>query len=285
LKIIIKTKNCNDYYLIIRLGKNIQLKICHHKIEACFLQIRKILTHHTKLAQAKIFMQIKAFKRNNNSKTVRENIKYELLLTKIKKRAKMIYNTYLNNQNKNLLKIFLKWRENILLDRYYTKNKPLIEASCEKKFQNKKYEYELKLNQKEKENNGMKANINILNENNNKSQKKVKSYEEKEFIFTNKLKSLEEEVNTMEEELKHSENETKLAEEKKANLENYLSELEQTYKGLDEQIKEKDYNLNVYVREMNDILDIYEKKSNELSVISKETEDESNADLTGNFIT
>ena len=182
-------------------------------------------------------------------------------LNKIISNTKIIFQFYKKKQKFLLLKKFLIWKQSAKIGILLTRCKIKNEKNIEKIIEQKKVIIDNKFNEKENEGKELKKKIETLNEEVNNGNKKSKNFEEKENIYANKIKIIEQEKRKIEEILKEQEKENNKIIERKNNLEICAKELEDSSKFLSEQLREKDYNLNIYMREMNEMLEVFEKKT------------------------
>lgn len=163
---------------------------------------------------------------------------------------------------------FLIWKRKTKLSSYINQSKANIEAQSFVRFTNKKKEIESLKNNKQKEINKIKEKINMLNESITKLNKEIKSNEEKETSLNKTIKDLQENNTHLEENMRKSSKSTESSglNGTKGKLTNKINELEISIKNLDEEMKEKDNNIIAYVKEMNEMLDVFEQKANQFNI-------------------
>lgn len=187
----------------------------------------------------------------------------------------MIYETYAYFEKALKSNTLKKWSFNCQLLKYMKSFEPKIKEKCLQKLSQKKEEIISQSKLQEQNLNALKSQISTVNLTIDKYNKTIKSNKEKENLFNKNIRSLEEENYQMEQEIKK----TTLSQEtsngtlssksdsKKVKLESRVKELETTMKKLEEEMKEKDTYFTSQVKDLNEMLDFFEEKANELSKI------------------
>jgi hypothetical protein len=231
-----------------------------------FLKINKL--EFFKILKTKFFKVNNMNNIDNNVNTIsrRHRMNLELLIiSKIILASKNLYNIYARNKKKQELKkktkFFIKWKGKIMERKYFSKYKSEFEISANKKIETRRKAVEGKISELEKESNEMKLKLEGIMENNISNNKKTKLYEEKETIYLNKIKNIEDEKSKIDEKMKQLNYENIIRKNKKTEMENSLNILEASIKDLTEQIKDKDLQLSEYITEMNEMLEVFEKKT------------------------
>lgn len=186
--------------------------------------------------------------------------------------------TVLHNRLKNLFKIscsktrqllckqFLKWKFQTTMLRYMSRSKKEIESSFDKQVLNSKSKAESRLKEKEKQILQVKNEIESLNTRTNEFNQKIKEGEILDSKYSAIVLNLEKEVDQLNKDKTQIDNDISDSIVNKEHLENCIKELEQNSKGLIEQNKEKDVQLSAYIREMNELLEVFEKKSSKFVI-------------------
>ena len=161
----------------------------------------------------------------------------------------------------------------VKLLKYLKSFEPKIKEKCLQKLSMKKEEIISQSKIEEQKLNSLKSQISTVNMTIDKYNKTIKSNKDKETLFNKNIRSLEEENYQMEQEIKK----TTLSQEtsngtmnsksdsKKIKLESKVKELETTMKKLEDERKEKDTYFTSQVKDLNEMLDFFEEKANELS--------------------
>lgn len=180
------------------------------------------------------------------------------ILQKIKAKALILFKLYDKKITLSKLNYFMKWKESGKYQKYFDS----LKLDLEKKI---KIKYEIKLDESEKtikkymkENKELKSKIDNFESNYLNYQKKVSEFEIKEKEFIKQNKSLLEEKKKNSERLKQMNIDLKQSFSK---LENYMNELDKSFELEKESQSEKENFLNIYINEMNSLLDFYEMKS------------------------
>ena len=192
----------------------------------------------------------------------------------------MIYETYAFYEKALKLNTLKKWNFNCQLQKYLKSFEPKIKEKCLQKLSQKKEEILSHSKIQEQNLNVLKSQIQSVNIAIDKYNKTIKSNKEKENLFNKNIRTLEEDNYQMEQEIKK----TTLSQEasngtlssksdaKKVKLESRVKELETTMKKLEEEMKEKDSYFTSQVKDLNEMLDFFEEKANELSKVKMNRE-------------
>lgn len=158
-------------------------------------------------------------------------------------------------------KSFSRWRCQAAVIKQFSSCKREVEGNYEKQLGSSKTKAENKLRDKDRVIGQQKTDIEVMNQRKNEIVDKIKQYEAAASKQTEAVQSLEKEITELKVEKTQVTDGVNENGNTKEHLESYLKELELTAKSLIEQNKEKDSQLNIYIREMNEMLEVFEKKS------------------------
>jgi hypothetical protein len=228
--------------------------------------IRAINQSH-KRNKIRVFENLKNFQKNNSMKKDLQVIAYVKLISSTKK----LFNFYQKKENdekfQNLIKSFKKWKNNcVLINSIHSLNLEM-ENKIKNKLHNFKKDHEVKSLSLEKENLDFKNKLENLNFKISEEKNKLINCEEKEKKLISNINHYEDERLKLVATKSLIEKEKLNFEEKFAELESYNKELESTVRSLCEESKEKDVSINMYVREMNEMLEVFEKKSGKILIL------------------
>ena len=231
-----------------------------------------------------MFFYLKHYTKNDintiESAHLKEELKRQIIIGKIINSTKVIYETYAFFEKALKLNTLKKWNFNCQLQKYLKSFEPKIKEKCLQKLSQKKEEILSHSKIQEQNLNVLKSQIQSVNIAIDKYNKTIKSNKEKENLFNKNIRTLEEDNYQMEQEIKK----TTLSQEasngtlssksdpKKVKLESRVKELETTMKKLEEEMKEKDSYFTSQVKDLNEMLDFFEEKANELSKVKMNRE-------------
>ena len=244
--------------------------------------LTSICSNKQKQNISQLFFYLKHYNKNNptynimiESSHLKEELKKQIILGKIVNCTKVIFETYVYFEKALKSNKLKKWNINCQLLKYLKSFEPKIKEKCLQKLSMKKEEIISQSKIEEQKLNSLKSQISTVNMTIDKYNKTIKSNKDKETLFNKNIRSLEEENYQMEQEIKK----TTLSQEtsngtmnsksdsKKIKLESKVKELETTMKKLEDEMKEKDTYFTSQVKDLNEMLDFFEEKANELSKI------------------
>ena len=238
-----------------------------------------------------LFFYLKHYNKNTptcnkmiESSHLKEELKKQIILGKIINCTKVIFETYVYFEKALKSNTLKKWNFNCQLMKYVKSFEPKIKEKCLQKLSMKKEEIITQSKIEEQKLNSLKSQISSVNMTIDKYNKTIKSNKDKETLFNKNIRSLEEENYQMEKEIKK----TTLSQEtsngtlnsksdsKKIKLESKVKELETTMRKLEDEMKEKDAYFTSQVKDLNEMLDFFEEKANELSKIKNNNNNKMN---------
>ncbi len=188
-------------------------------------------------------------------------LKAELIYNKLLSSVKVIVKFYKKKESTSLFKTFIKWKNTSMFLSRLDKYKNESEQILQKRLQKEITFLEGRLKEKEKEINEFKKNLNKHLELEGELSNKIRNFEEKEFNYLTSIKRIEEENKIIQNELTFLERNNLDFNENKKNLEIKIKEYEAKIVNLQEENKEKDYSITLFLREMGELLQAHEKNS------------------------
>ncbi len=185
-------------------------------------------------------------------------IEAELLFIKISNTLKLLIRVYRRNKRFKIKKYFYKWYNNYLINKQTHEIKKKIEEKVQKENEEKINNLNKQLNEIEKDSKNLNKTYSSIENTNNDLKNKIKQFNEKENNLCSKLKQLESKNNKFKELIStrspsiSSTSENKTLESKKRLLENQINYLQ-------DQKKEKENTLQLFISEMEKNLQKYEK--------------------------
>lgn len=192
--------------------------------------------------------------------------KSSIIIHKMIQSLNILMSIYKKQQKITLYEHFINWKRKTKFELYFDKLKNTIESQCDLCFFNKKNNIELLKSSNQKRINNLTEKINKLKEAINNLNCEIKSHEEKETKLNKTIQDLQENNMCMEGDIKKSNKTESNNNAIKANISNTINQLNQSIKSLDEEMKEKDNHILIYVQEMNEMLDMFEHKTNKYNI-------------------
>jgi len=209
------------------------------------------------------------YMKNSINKSVNKLRKKDLELisyVKLTSSIKKLFNFYHKKQNREkfqiLIKSFKKWRNNcLLISSINTMNSDIETLNLKNKLQIHKKEsnFDFKSQTLEKENLEIKNKLENLNLKISQGEMSLLLCEEREKSYISSLNLIEEERGKLITTKSCLEKENLNFEEKYSELETYKKDLESTVRSLYEESKDKDVSINMYINEMNEMLEVFAK--------------------------
>ena len=182
----------------------------------------------------------------------------ELILIKLINCLKLLIRVYRRQKRNYLKKYFYKWNNNNILNKQTQEIKQKIEEKIQKENEEKVDNLTKKLNEIEKESKNLNKTYSSLENTNNELKNKIKQFNDKENNLISQLKQLESKNTKFKELIStrspsiSSTSEHKTLESKKRLLENQINHLQ-------DQKKEKENTLQLFISEMEKNLQKYEQ--------------------------
>ena len=182
----------------------------------------------------------------------------QLILIKLTNSLKLLIRIYRRQKRNYLKKYFYKWNNNNILNKQTKEIKKKIEEKIQKENEEKLENLTKKLNEIEKESKNLNKTYSSLENTNNELKNKIKQFNDKENNLISKLKQLESKNTKFKELIStrspsiSSTSEHKTLESKKKLLENQINHLQ-------DQKKEKENTLQLFISEMEKNLQKYEE--------------------------
>ena len=182
----------------------------------------------------------------------------QLILIKLTNSLKLLIRIYRRQKRNYLKKYFYKWNNNNILNKQTQEIKKKIEEKIQKENEEKLENLTKKLNEIEKESKNLNKTYSSLENTNNELKNKIKQFNDKENNLISKLKQLESKNSKFKELIStrspsiSSTSEHKTLESKKRLLENQINHLQ-------DQKKEKENTLQLFISEMEKNLQKYEE--------------------------
>ena len=182
----------------------------------------------------------------------------ELILFKLTNSLKLLIRIYRRQKRNYLKKYFYKWNNNNILNKQTQEIKQKIEEKIQKENEEKVDNLTKKLNEIEKESKNLNKIYSSLENTNNELKNKIKQFNDKENNLISQLKQLESKNTKFKELIStrspsiSSTSEHKTLESKKKLLENQINHLQ-------DQKKEKENTLQLFISEMEKNLQKYEQ--------------------------
>ena len=277
----LSTCKCN-YYISYRNQSITEKDLITQQIRNNLYSLTSICSNKQKQNISHLFFYLKHYNKNTptcnkmiESSHLKEELKKQIILGKIINCTKVIFETYVYFEKALKSNALKKWNFNCQLMKYIKSFEPKIKEKCLQKLSMKKEEIITQSKIEEQKLNSLKSQISSVNMTIDKYNKTIKSNKDKETLFNKNIRSLEEENYQMEQEIKK----TTLSQEtsngtlnsksdsKKIKLESKVKELETTMRKLEDEMKEKDAYFTSQVKDLNEMLDFFEEKANELSKI------------------
>lgn len=209
------------------------------------------------------------YMKSSKNKSVNKSRKKDLELiayVKLISSTKKLFNFYHKKQNREkfqiLIKTFKKWRNNcLLISSINTMNSDIETLNLKNKLQiyKKESNFDFKSHSLEKEILDMKNKLENLNLKISQGEKSLQLCEEREKSYISNLILIEEERGKLITTKSCLEKENLNFEEKYSELETYNKDLESTVRSLYEESKDKDLSINMYINEMNEMLEVFAK--------------------------
>ena len=182
----------------------------------------------------------------------------QLILIKLTNSLKLLIRIYRRQKRNYLKKYFYKWNNNNILNKQTEEIKKKIEEKIQRENEEKVDNLTKKLNEIEKESKNLNKTYSSLENTNNELKNKIKQFNDKENNLISKLKQLESKNTKFKELIStrspsiSSTSEHKTLESKKKLLENQINHLQ-------DQKKEKENTLQLFISEMEKNLQKYEQ--------------------------
>ena len=182
----------------------------------------------------------------------------QLILIKLTNSLKLLIRIYRRQKRNYLKKYFYKWNNNNILNKQTEEIKKKIEEKIQRENEEKVDNLTKKLNEIEKESKNLNKTYSSLENTNNELKNKIKQFNDKENNLISKLKQLESKNTKFKELIStrspsiSSTSEHKTLESKKKLLENQINHLQ-------DQKKEKENTLQLFISEMEKNLQKYEE--------------------------
>ena len=263
IKIEMMTTNNNEnkenYYEI-----QIKIEKINFLLNKCFKIIKyKILL----IYKLKFFLKLKSFSQiNKNNLFIKE-----ILFIKLKNIFNQLLIKYKQNKKRNLRKYFLKWKNNLILDKIYCEMKNKIESKYNKNKEEKINKINNKINYYEKDYLDLTENYKNLNTFYEELKEKTKKYENNEIKLINKIKYLKKINEDKKKEIENYNISNSNHIEKEINYENNnyfvndfsfykkkIKSLERQIECLNEENKKKEYTMSAFIIEMDKLIFFHE---------------------------
>ena len=183
-----------------------------------------------------------------NSKNIIENYKSKICIIN-------------NNKNTQLLNYFSTWKILAFLERKSEEIQKQTEGNFFRKIENYSINLHSKQKSIEKEVSYISSKLSDFKNNFSKQENLIQQHKEKENEMKNKLNSSMEERKSLQEQKSIKKKELAEIESHKNVLEISCKDQERLLQDLNTQSKERDSNLCIYIKEMNEMLEVFEKNS------------------------
>jgi chromosome segregation protein len=253
-------ENKENYYEI-----QIKIEKINFLLNKCFKIIKyKILL----IYKLKFFLKLKSFSQiNKNNLFIKE-----ILFIKLKNIFNQLLIKYKQNKKRNLRKYFLKWKNNLILDKIYCEMKNKIETKYNKNKEEKINKINNKINYYEKDYLDLTENYKNLNTFYDELKEKTKKYENNEIKLINKIKYLKKINEDKKKEIENYNINNSNHIEKEINYENNnyfvnndfsfykkkIKSLERQIECLNEENKKKEYTMSAFIIEMDKLIFFHE---------------------------
>ena len=244
----------------------IQIKIekINFLLNKCFKIIKyKILL----INKLNFFLKLKCFSQiNKNNLFIKE-----ILFIKLKNIFNQLLIKYKQNKKRNLRKYFLKWKNNLILDKIYCEMKNKIETKYNKNKEEKINKINNKINYYEKDYLDLTENYKNLNTFYDELKEKTKKYENNEIKLINKIKYLKKINEDKKKEIENYNINNSNHIEKEINYDNNyfvdndfsfykkkIKSLERQIECLNEENKKKEYTMSAFIIEMDKLIFFHE---------------------------
>ena len=263
IKIEMMTTNNNEnkenYYEI-----QIKIEKINFLLNKCFKIIKyKILL----IYKLNFFLKLKSFSQiNKNNLFIKE-----ILFIKLKNIFNQLLIKYKQNKKRNLRKYFLKWKNNLILDKIYCEMKNKIESKYNKNKEEKINKINNKINYYEKDYLDLTENYKNLNTFYDELKEKTKKYENNEIKLINKIKYLKKINEDKKKEIENYNISNSNHIEKEINYDNNyfldndfsfykkkIKSLERQIECLNEENKKKEYTMSAFIIEMDKLIFFHE---------------------------
>ena len=182
----------------------------------------------------------------------------ELILIKLTNSLKLLIRIYRRQKRNYLKKYFYKWNNNNILNKQTQEIKQKIEEKIQKENEEKVDNLTKKLNEIEKESKNLNKTYSSLENTNNELKNKIKQFNDKENNLISQLKQLESK-NTKFKELISTRSPSISSTSEHKTLESKIKLLENQINHLQDQKKEKENTLQLFISEMEKNLQKYEQ--------------------------
>jgi phage shock protein A len=182
----------------------------------------------------------------------------ELILFKLTNSLKLLIRIYRRQKRNYLKKYFYKWNNNNILNKQTQEIKQKIEEKIQKENEEKVDNLTKKLNEIEKESKNLNKTYSSLENTNNELKNKIKQFNDKENNLISQLKQLESK-NTKFKELISTRSPSISSTSEHKTLESKIKLLENQINHLQDQKKEKENTLQLFISEMEKNLQKYEQ--------------------------
>ena len=182
----------------------------------------------------------------------------ELILFKLTNSLKLLIRIYRRQKRNYLKKYFYKWNNNNILNKQTQEIKQKIEEKIQKENEEKVDNLTKKLNEIEKESKNLNKTYSSLENTNNELKNKIKQFNDKENNLISKLKQLESKNSKFKELISTRSPSISSTSEHKT-LESKIKLLENQINHLQDQKKEKENTLQLFISEMEKNLQKYEQ--------------------------
>lgn len=232
-------------------------KLIQDSIKSNLQLIFKIIINRMLIFKLSFFNKMK---KNKQSQKICK-IKAEYIFTKLKNSVNVILKYYNKKEKIYQLKNFIKWRDTSIFIVKLNKFKIEFEQILQKRLEKEISMLQLRLKENEKDLSEYKNTVIKQLEMESELERKLTIYEEKENNFINQIKKFEEENKIIQKEIKTLETNNFETLENKKVFENKIKEYEEKVLQLQEENKEKDYSILLFLREMGELLQAHEKNS------------------------
>ena len=212
-------------------------------------------------------MKLKSFSQiNKNNLFIKE-----ILFIKLKNIFNQLLIKYKQNKKRNLRKYFLKWKNNLILDKIYCEMKNKIESKYNKNKEEKINKINNKINYYEKDFLDLTENYKNLNTFYEELKEKTKKYENNEIKLINKIKYLKKINEDKKKEIENYNINNSNHIEKEINYDNNyfidndfsfykkkIKSLERQIECLNEENKKKEYTMSAFIIEMDKLIFFHE---------------------------
>ena len=182
----------------------------------------------------------------------------QLILIKLTNSLKLLIRIYRRQKRNYLKKYFYKWNNNNILNKQTEEIKKKIEEKIQRENEEKVDNLTKKLNEIEKESKNLNKTYSSLENTNNELKNKIKQFNDKENNLISKLKQLESK-NTKFKELISTRSPSISSTSEHKTLESKIKLLENQINHLQDQKKEKENTLQLFISEMEKNLQKYEQ--------------------------